>query len=118
MSVKIMGIIKGLIFIIIYFSSLAVIYMTEYNTPALLCILSISLYFMMHIRHINKHLKQKTLVNQKLKEKLISQRNYFAEVLVHDLKVPTLAQLRGLELMRQELIGPIAQPQKDMICQN
>lgn len=112
-----MSIIKGLIFVIVYFSSLSVIYSTEYNTPALLCIVSMSVFFMMYVFNIKKELKLKIQTNRKLYEKLVSQRNYFTEVLVHDLKVPTIAQLRGLEILKNETIGSLAASQKDMISQ-
>ena len=91
--------------------------MTEYNTPSLLCILSMSVFFLMHLVHVNKALRLKIQSNQKLQEKLIGQRNYFTEVLVHDLKVPTIAQLRGLELLKNEAVGPVTSAQNDMINQ-
>ena len=117
MGMKIMGIIKGLIFVIVYFSSLSIIYMTEYNTPALLCILCVSLYLMMHLGHVKKQLKNKVQLNKKLQKKLINHNNYFAEVLVHDIKVPTIAQLRAIELLKHETVGAINPEQKELINQ-
>ena len=45
------------------------------------------------------------------------QKEYFIETLIHDLKVPTIAQLRGLELIRNETIGKISIDQKELITQ-
>ena len=45
------------------------------------------------------------------------QKEYFIETLIHDLKVPTLAQLRGLELIRNESLGNINGEQKELINQ-
>lgn len=45
------------------------------------------------------------------------QKEYFIETLIHDLKVPTLAQLRGLELIKNESFGEINGEQKELITQ-
>ncbi len=112
-----MSIIKGLIFVIVYLSSLAVIYMTEYNTPALLCVFSVSLLCIIYLMRLNRKLIQIIQKKNELEERLTNQKNYFTEILTHDLKIPTLAQLRGLELLRHETIGAISESQKEMIIQ-
>lgn len=45
------------------------------------------------------------------------QKEYFIETLIHDLKNPTLAQLRGLELLQNEALGAITLEQKELIEQ-
>ena len=45
------------------------------------------------------------------------QKEYFIETLIHDLKIPTLAQLRGLELLQNEIVGRINSEQKELIEQ-
>lgn len=37
--------------------------------------------------------------------------------MIHDLKIPTLAQLRGLELIKHETIGTINEEQKELVSQ-
>ena len=44
------------------------------------------------------------------------QKEYFIETLIHDLKIPTLAQLRGLELLENGAMGSINDEQKELIC--
>ena len=112
-----MGIIKGLIFVIVFLSPLAVIYRTEFNISALICMVAAILIFIMYILSTKRALRQQTNEYRDLQERLLSQRNYFTEVLVHDLKVPALAQLRGLELLRKEFVGPLNSSQKEMLCQ-
>lgn len=112
-----MGIIKGLIFVIVFLSPLAVIYQTEFNISALICMVAVVLIFIKYILNTKKVLSRQTKEYSDLQERLLCQRNYFTEVLVHDLKVPTIAQLRGLELLRKEFIGPLNSSQKEMLCQ-
>ena len=45
------------------------------------------------------------------------QKEYFIETLIHDLKVPTLAQLRGLELLQKQNFGKINKEQKDLLVE-
>ena len=45
------------------------------------------------------------------------QKEYFIETLTHDLKVPTLAQLRGLELLNSELVGTLTPAQRELTSQ-
>lgn len=40
---------------------------------------------------------------------------YFINILVHDIKIPTLAQLRGLELLRNKTLGTINDSQEQLI---
>ena len=43
------------------------------------------------------------------------QKEYFIETLIHDLKVPTIAQLRGLELLQKGTFGIINNDQKEIL---
>lgn len=45
------------------------------------------------------------------------QKEYFIETLIHDLKIPTLAQLRGLELIQNGTVGEINVDQKELLNQ-
>lgn len=67
----------------------------------------------------NKNVKNivVTYENIEAEKELERQKEYFIETLIHDLKVPTLAQLRGLELIRNESFGKINYEQKELIAQ-
>lgn len=43
------------------------------------------------------------------------QKEYFIETLIHDLKIPTLAQLRGLELIERGALGKINKDQRELV---
>ena len=53
--------------------------------------------------------------NIEQKREIEKQREYFVKTLIHDLKVPTLAQLRGMELLLKEILGPVNNDQRDLI---
>lgn len=53
--------------------------------------------------------------NLEAEKEIERQKEYFIETLIHDLKVPTLAQLRGLELMEKGMVGSINDGQKELI---
>lgn len=55
--------------------------------------------------------------NIEMERELERQKEYFIETLIHDLKVPTLAQLRGLELLQKDMFGETNDDQKDLIQQ-
>ena len=50
-------------------------------------------------------------------KELERQKEYFIETLTHDLKVPTLAQLRGIELLKSEIAGTLTNEQKELTSQ-
>lgn len=54
-------------------------------------------------------------LNSFLKKETENQKQYFIDTLIHDLKTPTLAQLRGLEIIQNESIGNINETQKEII---
>lgn len=45
------------------------------------------------------------------------QKEYFIETLIHNLKIPTIAQLRGLELMSTGVLGTLTEEQKELVTQ-
>lgn len=55
--------------------------------------------------------------NIEAEKEIERQKEYFIETLIHDLKIPTLAQLRGLELIKHETIGSINPDQKELVGQ-
>ena len=55
--------------------------------------------------------------NIESEKEIEKQKEYFVETLIHDLKVPTLAQLRGLELLEHETIGSVNLEQKELLLQ-
>ena len=53
--------------------------------------------------------------NLEAEKEIERQKEYFIETLIHDLKIPTLAQLRGLQLIEKGTMGPINSEQKELI---
>ena len=53
--------------------------------------------------------------NIEQKREIENQREYFTKLLIHDLKVPTIAQLRGMELLSKGILGPVNQSQRELI---
>lgn len=54
--------------------------------------------------------------NIEAEKEIERQKEYFIETLIHDLKVPTLAQLRGLELLQNETLGEMNFDQKELVA--
>ena len=65
---------------------------------------------------MNKEVNIQKFPNLKNNE-IEKQKEYFIETLVHDLKVPTLAQYRGLELLENEVVGNLSEEQKELVSQ-
>ncbi len=65
---------------------------------------------------MNKEVNIQKFPNLKNNE-IEKQKEYFIETLVHDLKVPTLAQYRGLELLENEVVGNLNEEQKELVSQ-
>lgn len=53
--------------------------------------------------------------NIEAEKEIERQKEYFIETLIHDLKIPTLAQLRGLELLQKGSFGEINNDQKEIL---
>ncbi len=52
-----------------------------------------------------------------LKSRFNKLMKHFTEALVHDLKTPTLAQLRGVELIQNEVMGNLNQEQQEFLSE-
>lgn len=55
--------------------------------------------------------------NMEAEKEIERQKEYFIETLIHDLKIPTLAQLRGLELIKNGTMGEINSEQNELLQQ-
>lgn len=53
--------------------------------------------------------------NIEQKREIENQREYFTKLLIHDLKIPTIAQLRGMELLSKGVLGTVNQSQRELI---
>ena len=53
--------------------------------------------------------------NIEAEKEIERQKEYFMETLIHDLKVPTIAQLRGLELLQKGTFGMVNNDQKEIL---
>ena len=78
---------KDLLLIILFLSSFFVSMIGENN---LFAFLLICIAFLVGIKKY-----------QNLKQELLEERNYFIQTLSHDLRVSTIAQIRGMELLRK-----------------
>ena len=65
--------------------------------------------------YIYKYKKQIQILQNQLDTETNNQREYFTQTLKHDLKIPTLAQLRGLDVLKDGICGELNKEQKDMI---
>ena len=110
-----MSIIKDLIHISIYMLALLTLVITNMSTSALICFLLVSSIYWFQYIELKKVLKKEKTNTDILKEKFLNQQEAFTEILRHDLKVPIIAQLRGLELLNKEIAGTINSTQKDII---
>ena len=55
--------------------------------------------------------------NMEAEKEIQLQKEYFVETLIHDLKIPTLAQLRGIELIKNGTMGYINNEQHELVSQ-
>lgn len=55
--------------------------------------------------------------NMEAEKEIERQKECFIETLIHDLKIPTLAQLRGLELIKNGVMGDINSEQNELLHQ-
>ena len=92
-------------------------YFQEANMISFMTIVFTAAYIYTEYFRVKKVLKIKDEECKNLKEELVSQKKYFTETLGHELKVPIIAQLRGLELLYHETIGYISGEQKELILQ-
>lgn len=106
---------KDLICFTIFLYALSVVYKTD-NIFALYIISVIVIIYIIKYNRLENSISIFKRKHKKvLSDELAKQKEYFNEILTHDIKVPTLAQLRGLELLRKEIIGSINSEQKELI---
>lgn len=84
--------------------------LNERNIIAISFTVFLSIIFLEH-KYKKEH-QEKTLKNN-----LYSLREYFISSLNHDLRIPTIAQIRAIELVRSERIGKLNNNQKEMLYQ-
>lgn len=94
--------IKEIAGIIIFIYCLNLIF-TEHNTAALIILIIITLLFINNYTDLKKQ-EQKLIKNYKKisEENLKQQSNSFIEVLTHDIKIPTIAQLQGINILKSK----------------
>ncbi len=106
---------KDLIFVFIFLYSLNLVFKQD-SILAMYIIAFILIIYLIKFHRLNlKITNLKRNFHFELNNTLNKQKDIFADILTHDLKIPTLAQLRGLELIRNETLGTINEEQKDLI---
>lgn len=83
-------------------------------------ILSLYIAGIILIVFFTKYLNTKKVLNEYnlfFKNSLKKQKDEFIDILNHDIKVPALAQLRGLEVLKNGIMGEINNEQKELIEQ-
>ena len=78
------------------------------------CLVLITVYFF--IKHINL-IKRLNVFGKNHQNSMNEQRENFINSLSHDLRIPVIAQLRALELLRTEQLGNLLPAQKDILEQ-
>ena len=107
---------KDLIILTLFYCLFYFVFISN-NNFAFIFLNFIILYFW--LMYINQRYRNKALIlkyKDNLDKILHSQKKYFSMVLTHDLKIPTIAQLRGLQSLRA--ISPnLSREQKEIISQ-
>lgn len=106
-----MSIIKDLINISLMIMLLFMLYKTDNLYIAIVC--SCAFIVMYTIKYIRMH----HLIQRAVNNETEKQQQFFIEILNHDLKTPTLAQLRGLELIQNKMADNINEEQKELVAQ-
>lgn len=106
-----MSIIKDLINMSLMLALILLLYRTNNLYVALACC-SVFIFL-----YCIKSVSNKKFIQKVANKEIEKQQMFFIEVLTHDLKTPTLAQLRGLELIQNEVLGAISDEQKELIVQ-
>ena len=106
-----MSIIKDLINISLMIMLLFVLYKTNNGSVAIVCATLVMLLYCL------KYIRLNNMIQQAIDKEALKQQQFFTEVLAHDLKTPTLAQLRGLELIQNEIVGTISKEQQELVEQ-
>ena len=95
-----MSIIKDLMNAAAFISLPASVYVLTANAACLIAATIIVIYFYFQIKYTEQKYKDTV-------QKIKLQQDFFINILTHDLKTPTLAQLRGLELIQSNNINDI-----------
>ena len=104
---------KDLIFLIVFLFSIRTLIENGSITAFCLSVFILIMYTIKYTRQkyalenfskINKHLLNK-------------QKDFFMNILIHDFKVPIIAQMRGLELLQNGILGSVNEEQKDILSQ-
>lgn len=64
---------------------------------------------------ISYFLIKKIIVSKILNREVCMQREYFSQILMHDIRVPLIAQLRALELLNKGSLGVITEEQGEIV---
>ena len=111
------GNMKDLILLFTYFFSLRYIVISPniINISIISVITTMFVIKYMRLKDEKIHLRKRS--KNILKKLINKERNYFTEILQHDLKVPALAELRGINLLKSEILGSLNKEQKELLTQ-
>ena len=108
---------KDLIQLIIYLYFMHLMFVSpNYMNLTLMTLLTI-LFVLKYWRLKEKLANTKIRTKNACKKILSKERKYYTDSLTHDLKVPVLAQLRGINLLKEEILGGLNTEQKELINQ-
>lgn len=105
---------KDLLFILLLLMPVITVFITSFY---LLRYKKDNIKLLNEIEELKKIAIEEKKLAYDLKKEIKCQQDYFSQTLMHDLKVPTLAQIRGLDLLKSENYGLLNNEQKDMIDQ-
>lgn len=106
---------KDLICLIVFLYSLNLILKEDSLISMYIVGIITTIYVIKYLRVNTKLTKIRKKYHKTINKALIKQKEHFIDILTHDLKVPTLAQLRGLELLKNEVLGNVNLEQKELI---
>lgn len=104
---------KDLIFLIVFLFLIR--FYVENGSIAPFCLSMVLL-----IVYVIKYMRQKYALENfsKINKQLLNkQKDFFMNILIHDFKVPIIAQMRGLELLRNGIMGNVNEEQKEILTQ-
>ena len=104
-----MSIMKDLINITLMIMLLLMLYKTDNQYTAI--IYGIAFMFLYSVKYIRLN----KIIQRAVDAEAEKQKQFFMEILTHDLKTPTLAQLRGLELIQKDAGEKISPEQKELV---
>ncbi len=104
---------KDLIFLCAFLYSLKLVFISQ-SLFAYVVVILLTIVF--SIKYFRKSIETEKLVSE-FRKKVSKQNKYFLEILNHDIKIPVIAQIRGLELLKKENFGKINKEQEYMLQQ-